>query len=59
MNKDELIELLAVAIAEQTEIDNACDGESIVLNGELPCINLADLAEKILERISGGNDQTP
>lgn len=47
---DELARLIAIEIAAQdNETDNLGDGESIVLMGNLPTINLVQLAEKILD----------
>jgi hypothetical protein len=43
--------LLAEGLAAQGEIDNLGDNESVVLmQGELPCVNLIKLATFLLER---------
>lgn len=44
---EEYIEVLAEAIAAQTETDNAGDGETILLIGPNPALNLRTIAEAL------------
>lgn len=52
MTDTKLAQFIAETIAEQgVETDNLGDGESIVLIGHLPTINLVELAEKINRKL--------
>lgn len=48
MTKEELVELIATHLAKNNEVDNLGDGESICFLGELPTVNIVELAEAIL-----------
>jgi hypothetical protein len=48
MTKEQLSEIIAGYISNHNEIDNLGDGESIVLVGNFPVINVLELAETLL-----------
>jgi hypothetical protein len=48
MTKEQLAELIANYFAEHNEIDNLGDGESVCFLGNLPTVNVFELAERIL-----------
>jgi len=57
MNAEELSLLIAEEIVLQgNEIDDLGDAESIVLMSCCPCINLVQLAERIL-KVTGGQHE--
>ncbi len=53
----ELAQLIADELVTQgNEIDNLGDNESVVLLGKSPCINLVQLAERIIADRGGRHD---
>lgn len=57
MTIPELAQLIAdELVAQGNEIDNLGDNESIVLLGKSPCINLVQLAERIIADRGGRHD---
>ena len=57
MTIPELAQLIAdELVAQGNEIDNLGDNESVVLLGKSPCINLVQLAERIIADRGGRHD---